>query len=36
MTELGFWERKGKSPALGALIGVTLIAALYSLAGNFV
>jgi membrane protease YdiL (CAAX protease family) len=34
MAELGFWERKGKSPALGALIGVTLIAALYSLAGN--
>jgi len=32
----GYWERRGKSPVLGAIIGTTLIAALYSLAGNLV
>jgi membrane protease YdiL (CAAX protease family) len=32
----GFWERKGKSPVLGALIATTLIVAAYSLAGNVV
>jgi uncharacterized protein len=36
LPELGFWERSGKSPVLGALIGTTIIAALYSLAGNLV
>ena len=36
MAEPGFWERSGKSPVLGAFIGTTLIAALYSLAGNLV
>jgi len=35
LAEAGFWEREGKSPILGALIGTTLITALYSLAGNF-
>jgi uncharacterized protein len=36
LPELGFWERSGKSPVLGALIGTTIISALYSLAGNLV
>jgi membrane protease YdiL (CAAX protease family) len=35
LAEPGFWEREGKSPILGALIGTTVVAALYSLAGNF-
>jgi uncharacterized protein len=33
--EARFWEREGKSPILGAILGTTMIAALYSLAGNF-
>jgi membrane protease YdiL (CAAX protease family) len=35
LSETGFWEREGRSPILGALIGTTVIVALYSLAGNF-
>jgi uncharacterized protein len=34
LAEAGFWERESKSPILGALIGTTVITALYSLAGN--
>jgi uncharacterized protein len=36
LPELGFWERSGKNPVLGALLGTTMIAALYSLAGSLV
>jgi membrane protease YdiL (CAAX protease family) len=36
LPELGYWERSGKNPVLGAILGTTLIAALYSLAGNLV
>jgi uncharacterized protein len=36
LSEPGFWERRDKSPVLGAILGTTLIAALYSLAGNLV
>lgn len=36
MTSVGFWERKGRNPALGAFLATTMIAALYSLAGNLV
>lgn len=32
----GFWERKGKNPALGAFLSTTIILALYGLAGNVV
>jgi uncharacterized protein len=35
LSEVGFWEREGKNPILGAIIVTTMIAALYSLAGNF-
>jgi membrane protease YdiL (CAAX protease family) len=35
LSEPGFWEREGRSPVLGAILGTTVIAALYSLAGNF-
>lgn len=34
MPEPGFWEREGRSPVLGAILGTTLVAGLYSLAGN--
>jgi uncharacterized protein len=34
MGALGSWEAKGRSPVLAAILGTTLIAALYSLAGN--
>lgn len=36
MASWGFWERRGRNPALGAFIATTMIAALYSLAGNVV
>jgi uncharacterized protein len=35
-TARGFWESKGKNPALGAFLAATLIVALYGLAGNLV
>ncbi len=35
-TQPGFWERKGKNPALGAFLAATLILATYGLAGNIV
>jgi membrane protease YdiL (CAAX protease family) len=36
MAAAGFWERGGRNPALGAFLATTMIAALYSLAGNLV
>lgn len=36
MATVGFWERRGRNPALGAFLATTMIAALYSLAGNLV
>jgi uncharacterized protein len=36
LSEPGFWEREGKNPVLGAILGTTMIAALYSLAGSLV
>ena len=36
MAEAGIWEREGRSPVLASILGTTLIAAAYSLAGNVV
>lgn len=36
LSKIGFWEKEGKSPILAALLGTTLLAALYSFAGNIV
>lgn len=36
LSQTGYWERRGRNPALGAFLGTTLIMALYSIAGNFV